>query len=145
MYIKHFIKQKNWNDFCLFHFRSEFMYSITLVLKVKMLNIYIAYYIIYIALFVHDLQYKSVYIVHTTRICRFYWIILKLMTALEKNCFVRQMSYVTKHLIVIRPHPDFFSSLRCPNCYLKTYLAAVISQLGKFIDCCNNAKQTCQL
>ena len=64
------------------------------------------------------------------------------MTALEKNCFVRQMSYVTKHLIVIRPHPDFFSSLKCPNCYLKTYLAAVISQLGKFIDCCNNAKQS---
>ena len=38
------------------------MYSITLVLQLKMPNIYIAYYIIYIALFVHNLQYKSLFI-----------------------------------------------------------------------------------
>ena len=61
-----------------FHNRTDInMYSITLVLQVKMPNICIAYYIIYIGLFVHDLQYKSVYNVHWTRICRFYWIILK--------------------------------------------------------------------
>ena len=42
------------------------MYSITLVLQVKMSNICIAYYIIYTALFVHNLQYKCV--VHTVYI-----------------------------------------------------------------------------